>query len=41
MTIQLIPVPAYGLRNLSSAGNFAAYIDRLILTQQRLWAGQP
>ncbi|MGB3511225.1 MAG: heparan-alpha-glucosaminide N-acetyltransferase domain-containing protein [Microcoleaceae cyanobacterium] len=39
--MQLIPVPGYGAGNLSPEGNFAAYIDRLILTQQHLWAGKP
>ena len=40
-TMQLIPVPGYGAGNLSPEGNFAAYVDRLILTQQHLWAGKP
>lgn len=40
IAMQLIPVPGYGLGNLSPEGNFAAYIDRLILTQQHLWAGK-
>lgn len=39
--MQLIPVPGYAAGNLSPEGNFAAYIDRLILTQQHLWAGKP
>ena len=39
--MQLIPVPSYGPGNLSPEGNFGAYIDRLILTQQHLWAGKP
>ncbi|MCL2925452.1 MAG: heparan-alpha-glucosaminide N-acetyltransferase domain-containing protein [Trichodesmium sp. MAG_R04] len=40
IAMQLIPVPGYGLGNLSLEGNFAAYIDRLILTPQHLWAGK-
>lgn len=39
--MQLIPIPGYGAGNLSPEGNFAAYIDRLILTQQHLWASKP
>ena len=39
--MQLIPVPGYGSGNLSPEGNFAAYIDRLILTQKHLWGNRP
>ncbi|MEM1169431.1 MAG: heparan-alpha-glucosaminide N-acetyltransferase domain-containing protein [Cyanobacteria bacterium P01_H01_bin.35] len=41
IAMQLIPVPGYAIGNLSPEGNFAAYIDRFILTQQHLWAGKP
>lgn len=41
IAMQLIPVPNYGPGDLSPEGNLAAYIDRLILTQQHLWAGKP
>ena len=32
-------VPGYGAGNLTPEGNFAAYMDRLILGQQHLWKG--
>ncbi|NEO51825.1 MAG: DUF1624 domain-containing protein [Okeania sp. SIO3B5] len=41
IAMQLIPVPSYGPGDLSPEGNLGAYIDRLILTQQHLWAGKP
>ncbi|NEP86938.1 MAG: DUF1624 domain-containing protein [Okeania sp. SIO2C2] len=41
IAMQLISVPGYGAGDLSPEGNLAAYIDRLILTQQHLWAGKP
>lgn len=39
--MQLIPVPGYGAGNLSGEGNFAAYIDRIILGTQHLYKGGP
>lgn len=39
--MQLIPVPGFGAGELSAEGNFAAYIDRLILTQKHLWGNRP
>lgn len=33
----LVPIPGLGLANLSPEGNFAAYIDRLILTTDHLY----
>ncbi|MEB3342775.1 heparan-alpha-glucosaminide N-acetyltransferase domain-containing protein [Okeania sp.] len=41
IAMQLIPVPGHGIGNLSPEGNLGAYIDRLILTQQHLWANKP
>ncbi|NET70671.1 MAG: DUF5009 domain-containing protein [Sphaerospermopsis sp. SIO1G2] len=35
--MQLIPVPGFGAGNLSAEGNFAGYIDRMILGSQHLY----
>jgi predicted acyltransferase len=37
--MQLIPVPGFGAGNLSAEGNFAGYIDRMILGSQHLYQG--
>ncbi|NET00530.1 MAG: DUF5009 domain-containing protein [Sphaerospermopsis sp. SIO1G1] len=37
--MQLIPVPGFGGGNLSPEGNFAGYIDRIILGSQHLYQG--
>lgn len=39
VVMQLIPVPGYGVGNLTPEGNFAAYIDRLILGENHLLGG--
>jgi predicted acyltransferase len=39
--MQLIPVPGFGAGNLSPEGNFAGYIDRMILGSQHLYQGGP
>jgi predicted acyltransferase len=39
--MQLIPVPDFGAGNLSPEGNFAGYIDRMILGSQHLYQGGP
>lgn len=39
--MQLIPVPGFGAGNLSAEGNFAGYIDRIILGSQHLYQGGP
>lgn len=39
--MQLIPVPGFGAGNLSAEGNFAGYIDRMILGTQHLYQGGP
>lgn len=39
LLMQFVLVPGYGIGNLSPEGNFAAYIDRLILGQSHLWKG--
>ena len=39
LAMQLIPVPGIGAGNLSAEGNFAAYVDRLILGTQHLLRG--
>jgi predicted acyltransferase len=37
IAISFIPIPGYGAGNLSHAGNFSAYIDRHIISQQHLY----
>lgn len=37
----LIPVPGYGAGDLSPEGNFAAFLDRIILGADHLWRGGP
>ncbi|MBE9142013.1 acyltransferase family protein [Planktothrix mougeotii] len=39
IALQYIPVPGYGAGNLTPEGNFAAYIDRILLGQNHLWKG--
>jgi len=35
----LVPVPGYGAGDLSPDGNLAAFLDRLLLGESRLWQG--
>ncbi|MEB3283165.1 MAG: heparan-alpha-glucosaminide N-acetyltransferase domain-containing protein [Lyngbya sp.] len=39
IAMQLIPVPGYGVGNLTPEGNLAAYFDRLILGENHLLGG--
>lgn len=39
VVMQLVPVPGYGVGNLTPEGNFAAYFDRLILGEHHLLSG--
>ncbi len=39
IAMSLIPVPDYGIGNLSREGNFGAYIDRLIIGTAHLYKG--
>ncbi|WP_137668079.1 acyltransferase family protein [Sphaerospermopsis reniformis] len=41
VAMQLIPVPGFGAGNLSAEGNFAGYIDRMILGSQHLYQSGP
>lgn len=38
LTMILIPVPEYGMGDLTRVGNFGAFIDRLIIPKQHLYA---
>ena len=39
LAMTLIPVPGYGMGNLTREGNFGAYIDRLIIDTAHLYKG--
>lgn len=39
LTMMYVPVPEYGVGVLTRVGNFGAYIDRLIIPQAHLYAG--
>jgi predicted acyltransferase len=39
LVMSLVPVPDFGAGNLTREGNFAAYIDRLIIPQAHLYKG--
>ena len=37
LLMTLVPVPGFGAGNLGKEGNFAAYLDRAILTERHIW----
>ena len=39
LALSVLPVPDYGAGNLTRAGNFGAYVDRLIIPAPHLYAG--
>jgi len=41
LAMELIPVPGYGVGNLTAEGNLGAYIDSILLGKQHLYKGGP
>lgn len=41
IALTVLPVPNYGAGNLTPEGNFAAYLDRILLGENHLWKGGP